>query len=245
MDFADLFTPRQVTALTTFSDLVHEARELATRDALAATPLGPPEESGGGQAVKSPPDSSGGDLEGGKLLREGGRGARAYGEAVSVYLAHECGASRLIVPLQCAFWDRDGEKVAASVCTASHSDGLGLHGEANPFSDSSGNFLGQLKYTVNSRNYTRWDSSRRSLQDKMTRIVAVPRAGLFSTDPPYYDNIGYADLSDFLLRLDATPLRGVQFTPPCIWYDARSKDCGTYCIDSFARALKRQSKTPL
>ena len=30
-EFGDLFTPRQLTALTTFSDLVHEARELATR----------------------------------------------------------------------------------------------------------------------------------------------------------------------------------------------------------------------
>ena len=47
--WSDLFTPRQLTALTTFSDLVHEARELATRDALAATPLSPPEESGEGR----------------------------------------------------------------------------------------------------------------------------------------------------------------------------------------------------
>ena len=63
-EFADLFTPRQLTALTTFSDLVHEAREQATQDALAA-----------GLADDDVP------------LREGGRGARAYGEAVSVYLA--------------------------------------------------------------------------------------------------------------------------------------------------------------
>ena len=63
-EFGDLFTPRQLTALTTFSDLVHEARELATQDALGA-----------GLADDDVP------------LREGGRGARAYGEAVSVYLA--------------------------------------------------------------------------------------------------------------------------------------------------------------
>ena len=56
--------PRQLTALTTFSDLVHEARELATQDALGA-----------------------GLADDDVALREGGRGARAYGEAVSVYLA--------------------------------------------------------------------------------------------------------------------------------------------------------------
>jgi len=75
-DFADLFTPRQLTALTTFSDLVHEARELATQDALAATPLDPPIKME--EAVAADDDLP---------LREGGRGARAYGEAVSVYLA--------------------------------------------------------------------------------------------------------------------------------------------------------------
>ena len=63
-DFADLFTPRQLTSLTTFSDLVAEARTQVERDALAA-----------GLADDDVP------------LREGGRGARAYAEAVSVYLA--------------------------------------------------------------------------------------------------------------------------------------------------------------
>ena len=64
--FGDLFTPRQLVALTTFSDLVQEARELAKRDALAA---GLPDD--------------------GKPLADGGIGATAYAEAVSVY----CGLS--------------------------------------------------------------------------------------------------------------------------------------------------------
>jgi putative DNA methylase len=61
--FADLFTPRQLVALTTFSDLVAEAREKAIKDAIAA---GLPDD----------------DVP----LAEGGTGARAYGEAISVYL---------------------------------------------------------------------------------------------------------------------------------------------------------------
>ena len=74
MSSHDLFTPRQLTALTTFSNLVHEARELATQDALAATPLGPPNALGGGLAADD-------DVP----LREGGRGSariRRGGECV-------------------------------------------------------------------------------------------------------------------------------------------------------------------
>ena len=60
----DLFTARQLVALTTFSDLVQEARELVKRDALAA---GLPDD--------------------GKPLAAGGAGATAYADAVAVYLA--------------------------------------------------------------------------------------------------------------------------------------------------------------
>ena len=60
---ADLFTPRQLVALTTFSDLVAEAREKATQDAIAA---GLPDD----------------DVP----LNDGGTGARAYGDAISTYL---------------------------------------------------------------------------------------------------------------------------------------------------------------
>src|SRR5690606_36238705 len=55
IEFKDLFTPRQLTALTTFSDLVAEAREQVYADALAA----------GLPADDTP-------------LRDGGSGARAY-----------------------------------------------------------------------------------------------------------------------------------------------------------------------
>ncbi|WP_415046482.1 DUF1156 domain-containing protein [Gordonia sp. (in: high G+C Gram-positive bacteria)] len=60
--FADLFTPRQLTALTTFSDLVGEARERVERDALAS------------------------GLELGTRLDEDGTGASAYADAVATYL---------------------------------------------------------------------------------------------------------------------------------------------------------------
>ena len=62
--FKDYFTDRQLVALNTFSDLVHEARAEIERDALAA-------------GLSDDPTR----------LRDGGTGAKAYAEAVSVYLA--------------------------------------------------------------------------------------------------------------------------------------------------------------
>ena len=61
--YGDLFTPRQLVALTTFSDLVQEARERVKRDAIIA---GLPDD--------------------GKPLANGGTGATAYADAVGVYL---------------------------------------------------------------------------------------------------------------------------------------------------------------
>ena len=62
MTYSDLFTPRQLVALTTFSDLVAVARHQAYEDALAC------------------------GLSVGKPLRDGGKGAIAYSEAIAVYL---------------------------------------------------------------------------------------------------------------------------------------------------------------
>ena len=62
--YADLFTPRQLVALTTFSDLVQQARERVQHDAVAA-----------------------GLADHHKPLRDGGTDATAYADAVGVYLA--------------------------------------------------------------------------------------------------------------------------------------------------------------
>jgi putative DNA methylase len=62
--FGDLFTPRQLVALTTFSDLALAARTKALEDATAA-----------GMA----PDPT--------ALGEGGTGAQAYADSLALYLA--------------------------------------------------------------------------------------------------------------------------------------------------------------
>ncbi len=112
-DFADLFTPRQLTALTTFSDLVHEARELAARDAL-----------GGGAGGWGLP------------LREGGDGARAYGEAVSVYLAFAVDKAADNLSSNCT-WIESGENMR-TVFARQAIPMVWDYAEANPFSQSVG-----------------------------------------------------------------------------------------------------------
>ncbi|WP_448573853.1 DUF1156 domain-containing protein [Trichothermofontia sp.] len=118
---ADLFTPRQLVALTTFSDLVGEAREKAIADAVAA---GLPDD----------------DVP----LAEGGTGARAYGEAISVYLAFAIDKVSDYNNNICTWhinrdavghlFTRQAIPMAWDFC------------EANPLGDSSGNFSGAIEW---------------------------------------------------------------------------------------------------
>jgi putative DNA methylase len=86
--YGDLFTPRQLVALTTFSDLVQEARERVQRDALAA----------------GLPDDP-------KPLRDGGTGATAYAEAVGCIWGSRRASRRLLVK---PIWDVALKQVSSS-----------------------------------------------------------------------------------------------------------------------------------
>jgi putative DNA methylase len=71
------------------------------------------------------------------------------------------------------------------------------YAEANPFSESTGCFTGSLNWIpkvidslpANNKGFSKKIDIRNDSED-MTHTI-------FATDPPYYDNIGYADLSDF------------------------------------------------
>jgi putative DNA methylase len=170
-DFVDLFTPRQLVALTTFSELVAEARQQIHADAVAA---GLPDD----------------DVP----LRDGGAGARAYAEAVSVYLAF--GVSRQANRLSTiCFWDTQRENIQ-QVFARQAIPMTWDYVEANPFSNSTGNFMGQLTYPIFVLDSLRWTQPGKAKQEDATKLSYSHRIVL-STDPPYYDNIGYADLSDF------------------------------------------------
>lgn len=170
--FSQLFTNRQLTALTTFSTLVGEAQKLAEKDALAA-----------------------GLADDGVGLADGGTGARAYGEAVGVYLAFVVDKLADRGSTICS-WDvtREGLRNTfgrqAIPMTWDYAEG-------NPFCSSSGSFDNVLKWVC--EDVAALPSV--SLGGKARQFDAQSDNGmrgiLVSTDPPYYDNIGYADLSDF------------------------------------------------
>ena len=67
--------------------------------------------------------------------------------------------------------------------------------EVNPLSDQSGSFDNSLDYTTKGVVCVGTMPGHSSQADASTQSNGASR--VVSTDPPYYDNIGYADLSDF------------------------------------------------
>lgn len=170
-DYSDLFTNRQLTALTTFSSLVAEAQAKAEADAVAA-----------------------GVVNDHIALSAGGSGARAYGEAVGIYLA-------LIVDRladrgsSICSWDSGYVKIRntfgrqAIPMTWDYAEG-------NPFSNSTGSISSMIEWVAKCLiEFPAHGASEVSQFDAQSDCGL--RNIMVSSDPPYYDNIGYADLSDF------------------------------------------------
>lgn len=170
--FSQLFTNRQLTALTTFSALVGEAQKKAEADAVAA-----------------------GLADDGVGLADGGTGARAYGEAIGVYLAFVVDKLTDYHSSICS-WHASGEKMR-NVFGRQAIPMTWDYAEGNPLCSSSGSFDNMLKWVyedVVSLPGTVLDGTVRQFDAQSDNGM---RGILVSTDPPYYDNIGYADLSDF------------------------------------------------
>jgi len=170
--FDKLFTRRQLVALTTFSDLVDEARARAHRDAVIA----------------GLPDDS-------LQLAEGGVGVQAYGDAIGTYLA--MGVDKAL--------DRN-----TSLC--SWEPGMGRMGhtfvrqalpmvwdftETNPLAGAGGDIQGTINSLCEVLDQVQPFAQAQVYQEDASGRSHSPNNLVVSTDPPYYDNIGYADLSDF------------------------------------------------
>jgi putative DNA methylase len=171
--YGDLFTPRQLTALTTIADLVQEVRELVKRDALAA----------------NLPDET-------KRLCDGGRGAAAYGDAVGVYMAFALSRSADRGSSVCS-WDNSPKMEALRNTFGRQAIPMVWDfAEGNPFSESSGSWMNNVEWGAKAITSAPALSGGEASQVDATR-QETSRGKVVSTDPPYYDNIGYADLSDF------------------------------------------------
>jgi putative DNA methylase len=170
--WSDLFSRRQLTALATFSGLIEQAREVIERDALARS-----------------------FSNDNRTLDQKGTGAKAYAEAVTVYLA-------IAVSRATDYWGtgaiwEPGGSFIAHVFTRNALPMTWDYPEANPFGSASGSWeqtciewIERYLKTVDSH-----IPATASQADAQTQALSKNR--VVSTDPPYYDNIGYADLSDY------------------------------------------------
>jgi len=171
--YGDLFTPRQLVALTTFSDLVQEAREKAIRDARAA---GIPND--------------------GRGLAQGGSGATAYGEAIAVYLSF---ALDKVVDRGSTITRWDPTPTQSGIINTFSRQAIPMtwdFSESNPLGDASGNFVSSTVLVAKVLDkFPCLKVGGITQHDASTQLISANK--VISTDPPYYDNIGYADLSDF------------------------------------------------
>lgn len=181
--YGDLFTPRQLVALGSFSDLVQVAIERCRKDAIAA-----------------------GFTDDGVGLDEGGRGATAYAQAVGIYLAFAEDKCSDYWSSICT-WHNSGEKMRNTFGRQAIPMTWDF-AEANPMCESSGNWMAMVDWSWKALAHTPANAPGFAVQaDAQTQVVS--RSKVISTDPPYYDNIGYADLSDFFyvwLRKSLKPI---------------------------------------
>ena len=170
--WGDLFTDRQIVALTTLANLIKDTRDLVKQDAVLA-----------------------GLTDDNESLQVGGDGAKAYGDAVAVYLSFAV-SKAVDRNTSLCFWERPMNRLRGTFGRQA----LPMvwdFAETNPFAGAGGDFYGtahslsevldQFVLTVPAGTAGQADARTQSLSD----------AKVVSCDPPYYDNIGYADLSDF------------------------------------------------
>ncbi len=185
--WSDLFTSRQLVALTTLAELVSEARDRLVRDAVAA-------------GVRNEQIS----------LRDGGIGASAYAQAVAVYLSFALSKQADLGNSLCRW-----EPIAQCPRQLFGRQAIPMiwdFAEGNPIGDSSGSWVvcvdGIARAFGKAFEFIPENAVGFAIQaDAGTQEVS--RGKVISTDPPYYDNIGYADLSDFFYVWMRQPLRSV------------------------------------
>ena len=168
--FGDYFTNRQLLALTVFSDLVAEVRERVRLDAAQA-----------------------GYADDGLGLDAGGLGATSYADSIATCLALATDKSADYNSSLCG-WISGGETLRSTFGRQAISMSWD-YCEANIIGEATGSFLSVVSQmqkalamapAIRSGQIVQFDAQRVDIAGKVV-----------STDPPYYDNISYADLSDF------------------------------------------------
>jgi putative DNA methylase len=212
--YRDLFTQRQVLALATVAELVREARLRVLADAVASKQFAGVQDDRG--------------------LSAGGQGALAYADAVAVYLY--CAFSRLAENQSTLVTWRSKDNALRSVFGRQALPMTWDFAEANPFAKSGGAISSAISSAVEALDYLDTSSQAHVSAIDAPQNSYPQRDTIISTDPPYYDNIGYADLSDYffiwmrlilrdvvpeLTRRVATPKDGELVAIPYRFTDSR------------------------
>jgi putative DNA methylase len=166
-----LFTARQITAMLTLSDLINESRARVTSDACEA------------------------GLQRGVPLHHGGTGAGAYADAIATYLAFAL-SKVANIGSSLASWMSDRGAFRETFAR----QGIPMvwdFAESNPFADAGGSLESAIDKGAMVIAEVPCSSigEIKDLAAQKNSFCGVPI--LISTDPPYFDNIGYATLSDF------------------------------------------------
>lgn len=180
-----LFSDRQILTLSTFGDLLDALRSEIERDATSAEYADDP-----------------------TPLRDGGSGALAYAEAISVYLSFAINRSADRGSTLCT-WDSSPKMEALRNTFGRQAIPMTWDfAEGNPFSGASGNFISNIEWVT--KVIEKFVPAAAGTELQMdAQTVQYPAGVVISTDPPYYDNIGYADLSDFFFSWMKRSIRSV------------------------------------
>jgi putative DNA methylase len=169
--WSDLFTPRQLVGLSTIADLIKSVRTKVRTDAIAA-----------GWALDGPVSSP-------------ATGADAYADAISIYLAFALDRCADFSNT-CTQWSPGNQKVMHLFGKQTISMTWDFP-EANLLIETVGGFLTAAKYVADCVETLPWNVECGHASQANASTTEISKLKVISTDPPYYDNIGYADLSDF------------------------------------------------
>ena len=228
--WASLFTPRQLVALTTFSELVQKAREHVKQDSIAA-----------------------GLTDDAKALCDGGSGATAYADAVGAYLGMAVSKMADAQSSLCRWKTTMDQSIATFARQALPM--VWDYSEANAFGEMAGDPLVSLKNMMRVVEQLPASIAGRVVQaDAQSQTLSY--GSVVSTDPPYYDNIPYADLSDFFyvwLRRSLRPIlpeifatlavpKAEELVALAYRHDDGKAGAEAFFLDGMTQAMRRLAK---
>lgn len=170
--FSDLFTERQLITLDTLSSLANSVAEKVREDAI----------------------SSG--MSDGDGLMAGSSSALAYGQSIAVFLSFFISRMANLNNALCQWRNDPAKEHVGHLFSRQAIPMIWDYAEANPFGNSAGSFEKTFSFIPKVILNLSSSASGFSLQaDAANQTISSGK--VISTDPPYYDNIGYSDLSDF------------------------------------------------